>query len=88
MLLSVSRQDQEIRATTQTAFLEHQLPFVSFMERTAALTWLNQRRDARSDIRACGERGAGVRPDFNWNRQSAAMMGYRQDSQVDCSRSR
>jgi hypothetical protein len=26
---------------------------------------------------ACGERGADVRPDFNWNRQPADMMGYR-----------
>jgi hypothetical protein len=26
---------------------------------------------------ACGHRGADVRPDFNWNRQTVAMMGYR-----------
>ena len=26
---------------------------------------------------ACGKRGADVRPDFNWNRQPAAVMGYR-----------
>jgi len=27
--------------------------------------------------RACGKRGADVRPDFNWKRQPLAMMGYR-----------
>jgi len=26
---------------------------------------------------ACGHRGADVRPDFNWNKQTVAMMGYR-----------
>jgi hypothetical protein len=26
---------------------------------------------------ACGKRGADVRPDFNWNRPAAAVMGYR-----------
>ena len=26
---------------------------------------------------ACGKRGADVRPDFNWNKQPVAMMGYR-----------
>jgi hypothetical protein len=26
---------------------------------------------------ACGKRGADVRPDFNWNRQPVASMGYR-----------
>ena len=26
---------------------------------------------------ACGHRGADVRPDFNWNRQTVKMMGYR-----------
>jgi hypothetical protein len=25
----------------------------------------------------CGKRGADVRPDFNWNKQPNAMMGYR-----------
>jgi len=25
---------------------------------------------------ACGKRGADVRPDFNWNKQPNAMMGY------------
>ena len=24
----------------------------------------------------CGKRGADVRPDFNWNKQPNAMMGY------------
>jgi len=39
--------------------------------------------DAWSDIeerftcRVCGKRGADVRPDFNWNRQPRAVMGYR-----------
>jgi hypothetical protein len=39
--------------------------------------------DARlSDIedrfvcRACGKRGADVRPDFNWNRKQESVMGY------------
>jgi hypothetical protein len=26
---------------------------------------------------ACGKRGADVRPDFNWKKEPAAMMGYR-----------
>jgi hypothetical protein len=26
---------------------------------------------------ACGERGADVRPDFNWNRTAVGEMGYR-----------
>jgi hypothetical protein len=26
---------------------------------------------------ACGERGADVRPDFNWNKTLVTMMGYR-----------
>jgi hypothetical protein len=26
---------------------------------------------------ACGKRGAGVRPDFNWNKQPVVAMGYR-----------
>jgi hypothetical protein len=25
---------------------------------------------------ACGKRGADVRPDFNWNKNLAAVMGY------------
>jgi len=37
----------------------------------------------RSDIedrfvcRACGKRGADVRPDFNWNKRPVGAMGYR-----------
>jgi hypothetical protein len=27
--------------------------------------------------KACGKRGADVRPDFNWNKTQVAMMGYR-----------
>ena len=27
--------------------------------------------------KACGHRGADVRPDFNWNRKQASVMGYR-----------
>lgn len=26
---------------------------------------------------ACGQRGAQVRPDFNWNRKVTSAMGYR-----------
>jgi hypothetical protein len=26
---------------------------------------------------ACGKRGADVRPDFNWDKKPAGMMGYR-----------
>jgi hypothetical protein len=26
---------------------------------------------------ACGKRGADVRPDFNWNKPTVPMMGYR-----------
>jgi hypothetical protein len=26
---------------------------------------------------ACGNRGADVRPDFNWNKPTVSMMGYR-----------
>ena len=33
--------------------------------------------EGRFVLGACGKRGADVRPDFNWNRQPAAMMGYR-----------
>ena len=25
----------------------------------------------------CGKRGADVRPDFNWDKKPAGMMGYR-----------
>jgi hypothetical protein len=27
--------------------------------------------------KACGKRGADVRPDFNWDKKPAGMMGYR-----------
>jgi hypothetical protein len=27
--------------------------------------------------KACGKRGADVRPDFNWNKPTVAMIGYR-----------
>jgi hypothetical protein len=27
--------------------------------------------------KACGERGADIRPDFNWNKPPVAVMGYR-----------
>jgi hypothetical protein len=35
--------------------------------------------DSRFICGACGHRGADVRvrPDFNWNKQTVAMMGYR-----------
>jgi len=33
--------------------------------------------EARFVCQAFGKRGADVRPDFNWNRQPGAMMGYR-----------
>jgi hypothetical protein len=33
--------------------------------------------EERFTCRACGKRGADVRPDFNWDRQPGAMMGYR-----------
>jgi hypothetical protein len=33
--------------------------------------------EPRFTCSACGKRGADVRPDFNWNRQTVAMMGYR-----------
>jgi hypothetical protein len=35
--------------------------------------------EPRFICQACGKRGADVRPDFNWSRQPAAMMGYRLD---------
>jgi hypothetical protein len=41
------------------------------------------RPGALSDIepdfvcKACGKRGAAVRPDFNWTRKAVAAMGYR-----------
>ena len=27
--------------------------------------------------KACGKRGADVRPDFNWNKRPGAVTGYR-----------
>jgi hypothetical protein len=33
--------------------------------------------EPRFVCRVCGKRGADVRPDFNWNRQPGAVMGYR-----------
>jgi hypothetical protein len=32
--------------------------------------------EARFVCKACGKRGADVRPDFNWNKQPVAAMGY------------
>ena len=34
--------------------------------------------EARFVCKACGKKGADVRPDFNWNKQPVAAMGYRQ----------
>jgi hypothetical protein len=33
--------------------------------------------EPRFICKACGKRGADVRPDFNWNKQPVAMMGFR-----------
>jgi hypothetical protein len=33
--------------------------------------------EARFVGRACGKRGADVRPDFIWNRQPRVVIGYR-----------
>jgi hypothetical protein len=33
--------------------------------------------EARFVCKACGKRGADVRPDFNWNKPRVPMMGYR-----------
>ena len=33
--------------------------------------------EPRFVCKACGKRGAEVRPDFNWNKQPVAVMGYR-----------
>ena len=33
--------------------------------------------EARFVCKACGKRGADIRPDFNWNRKVVAAMGYR-----------
>jgi hypothetical protein len=33
--------------------------------------------EPRFVCRACGRRGADIRPDFNWNKLPTAAMGYR-----------
>jgi len=33
--------------------------------------------EPRSVCRACGKRGADVKPDFNWDRKPVRVMGYR-----------
>jgi hypothetical protein len=33
--------------------------------------------EPRFICKVCGKRGADVRPDFNWNKQSVEMMAYR-----------
>ena len=33
--------------------------------------------EARFVCKACGKKGADVRPDFNWNENPVAAMGYR-----------
>ena len=33
--------------------------------------------EPRFVCQACGKRGSDVRPNFNWDRQSVAVMGYR-----------
>jgi hypothetical protein len=33
--------------------------------------------EARFVCKACGKKGADVRPNFNWAKQPVAMMGYR-----------
>jgi len=33
--------------------------------------------EQRFVCKACGKRGADVRPDFNWNRTTVGGMGYR-----------
>jgi hypothetical protein len=33
--------------------------------------------EPRFVCKACGKRGADVRPHFNWNKKPVAMMGYR-----------
>jgi hypothetical protein len=34
--------------------------------------------ETRFTCKACGKRGADVRPDFNWNKPPVAAMGYRE----------
>lgn len=47
----------------------------------AADRWPDELRlsdlESRFSCKACGRRGADVRPDFNWNRQPVGGMGYR-----------
>jgi len=33
--------------------------------------------EPRFTCKACGHKGADVRPDFNWNRRTVGGMGYR-----------
>jgi hypothetical protein len=33
--------------------------------------------ESRFVCKACGKRGADIRPDFDWNKKPGAMMGYR-----------
>jgi hypothetical protein len=33
--------------------------------------------ESRFVCKACGKRGADVRPDFNWNKKPVGAMGYR-----------
>ena len=35
------------------------------------------RRQSKYHCTTCGKRGADVRPDFNWDKKPAGMMGYR-----------
>jgi hypothetical protein len=39
--------------------------------------WPDQMRLSDARCRACGKRGADVRPDFNWDRKPIAAIGYR-----------
>jgi hypothetical protein len=36
--------------------------------------------EARFVCKACGKRGADIRPDFHWSNQAVAAMGYRSTS--------
>jgi hypothetical protein len=36
--------------------------------------------ETRFVCKACGKKGADVRPDFNWNKRAVAAMGYRWDA--------
>jgi hypothetical protein len=37
--------------------------------------------EPRFVCKICGKRGADVRPDFNWNKPTVPMMGYRSHAQ-------